>query len=300
MTAVASPTSKQATSILTTGELGALARLQLLYRRPHRGDHPGERRSPRVGSSPEFADFRPYSTGDDLRRLDWQAFARFDRLILRLDVAEEETALNIVLDVSDSMAFGSPPKWLAARRLAAALALIGLGEADRVAIGALRRGGPFTPHLRRGGGAGRALSFLSQLEPGGTAGPADLASLRWLRPGMTIVISDFLSDESWSAPLAGLRSARHEPVLWQILAPEEEHPDLDGDFVLHDVESSAEMELTVTPKMVRQYLAALAEHRQGLRQQVGGANGRFLNTLSSHDLHESVLAGLHAGVLRRA
>jgi len=286
-------------SILTTEELTSLARLELLYRRPHRGDHPGERRSPRMGSSPEFADFRSYSTGDDLRRIDWKAFARFDRLILRLDVAEEETALNIVVDASDSMTFGSPPKWLAARRLAAALTLIGLGEADRVAVGVLRRGGPFTPHLRRGGGAGRAMSFLSGVEPEGTAGPADLAALRWLRPGMTIVISDFLVDEPWSDALAGLRSARHEPVLWQILAPEEEHPDLDGDFVLRDIESAAEMELTVTPRLVREYLAALSEHRKGLVKQVGGASGRFLNTLSNDDLHGSVLAGLHGGVLRR-
>ena len=299
MTSTATPVASM-TPILTTEELSSLARLQLFFRRPHRGDNPGERRSPRTGSSPEFADFRSYSTGDDLRRIDWKAFARFDRLILRLDVAEEETALNIVVDASDSMTFGSPPKWLAARRLAAALTLVGLGEADRVAIGVLRRGGPFTPHLRRGGGASRAMSFLAGLEPGGSAGPADLASLRWLRPGMTIVISDFLTDEPWSAALAGLRSARHEPVLWQILAPEEEHPDLDGDFVLHDVESAAEMELTVTPKLVREYLAALAEHRQGLRQQVGGAAGRFLNTLSNDDLHGTVLAGLHGGVLRRA
>ncbi|MEJ7764256.1 MAG: DUF58 domain-containing protein [Acidimicrobiales bacterium] len=288
------------TSILSTEELTSLGRLQLLFHRPHRGDNPGERRSPRTGSSPEFADFRSYSTGDDLRRIDWKAFARFDRLILRLDVAEEEVALNIVLDVSDSMTFGSPAKWLAARRLAAALTLVGLNEADRVAVGVLRKGGPYTPHLRRGGGAGRALSFLSGLEPGGSAGPEDLASLRWLRPGMTVVISDFLVEEPWSGPLAGLRSARHEPVLWQILAPEEEHPDLDGDFVLHDVESAAEMELTVTPKLVREYLDALAEHRQGLIQQVSGAQGRFLNTLSNANLHATVLAGLRAGVLRRS
>ncbi len=296
---LAPPLVAEVPSLLSPEELSSLARLQLQYRRPHRGAHPGERRSPRVGQSPEFADFRSYAAGDDLRRLDWQAFARFDRLIVRLDVAEEEAALNIVLDASASMAFGSPAKWPAARRLAAALALVGLAEMDRVAVGVLRRDGPHTPHLRRGGGAGRVLSFLAGLEPDGPAGPGDLASLRWLRPGMTIVISDFLSDDPWSAALAGLRLARHEPVLWQVLAPEEEHPDLDGDLVLCDVESAGEMELTVTPRLVREYLAALAEHRRGLRQQAGAAAGRFLNTLSGDDVPSSVLAGLQAGLLRR-
>jgi uncharacterized protein (DUF58 family) len=253
-----------------------------------------------VGRSAEYADFRSYTPGDDLRRLDWQAFARFDRLILRLDVAEEEAALNIVLDASGSMAFGSPAKWSAARRLAAALTLIGLAQMDRVAVGVLGGDGRHTPHVRRSGEQGRLLGFLASIEPGGTAGPGDLGSLRWLRPGMTIVISDFLVDEPWAAPLAALRMARHEPVLWQVLAPDEEHPDLDGDLVLRDVESGGEMELTVTPALVREYVAALAEHRNGLRRQAAGASGRFLHTGSDDDLPTSVLAGLQAGVLGRA
>lgn len=298
--AAATFSNARVTSLLTPEEMATLPRLQLLYRRPRQGDNPGERRSPRTARSPEFADFRAYSAGDDLRQLDWQAFARFERLILRLYVAEEETALNIVVDASHSMAFGSPPKWHAARRIAAALALVGLGGMDRVAIGVLRRGGAYTPHVRRGPGAAKLLSFLAGIEPEGTASPDDLAGLRWLRPGMTVVISDFLTDEPWSPALAGLRLNRHEPVLWQVLAPEEEHPDLDGDVLLRDVESSDSRELTVTPRLVQEYLAALAAHRDGLRRQAAGAQGRFLHTLSRDDLNGSVLAGLKAGVLTRA
>src|SRR3981081_4789943 len=106
--------------MLTTAELNLLGRLELASRRPQRGLYAGERRSPRAARSPEFSDFRPYVSGDDFRQIDWRAYARLEKLILRLYVAEEEACLNVVLDTSASMALGDPPKWPAARRPAAA------------------------------------------------------------------------------------------------------------------------------------------------------------------------------------
>ena len=285
--------------MLSPAELNLLSRLDLAYRRPVSGLYSGERRSPRAARSPEFADFRPYVSGDDFRQIDWRAYARMEKLMLRLYVAEEESSLNIVLDTSSSMSLGVPPKWSAARRLAAALAFLGLTNMDRVAVGTLDSRLCRTRHLRGKEGVGRIWSFLEQLQPEGSSRAAQLADLDWLRPGMTVVISDFLTEGAWAAPVAGLRRRRQEPLLWQILAPEEEEPDFSGDFKLVDAESGDVREVTVTPALVADYLAALAAHRLGVRKAVEGAGGRFLNNLSVEPLEAQMVTAMAAGVVRR-
>jgi len=288
-----------AQGILSTDELAVLARLEIDHRRRARGMYPGQRRSARTARSPELADFRPYAAGDDVRQIDWRAYARLERLMLRLYVAEEESVLNVVVDTSESMGVGSPAKWPAARRLAAALALLGLAAMDRVAVGTLQRSGPFTPHLRLPGGTRRLLGFLATLEPGGGAGPEELAGLRWMRPGVTVVVSDFLVEGSWRPALAGLGQRHQEPLLWQVLAPDEEEPRLSGDLRLRDVESGSLREMTVTPRVVAEYRKALTAHRAGLEEQAVAAGGRFLHTSSGDDLEATMRAGLQAGVVRR-
>src|SRR2546421_4382055 len=128
-------------SMLSTAELNLLGRLDLAYGRQQSGLYAGERRSPRAARSPEFSDFRPYVSGDDFRQIDWGAYARLEKLMLRLYVAEEEACLNVVVDTSASMGLGEPVKWPSARRLAAALGFLGLAAMDRVQVGALGRGG---------------------------------------------------------------------------------------------------------------------------------------------------------------
>ncbi|MDQ6946248.1 MAG: DUF58 domain-containing protein [Actinomycetota bacterium] len=286
--------------MLGPDDLALLSRVSLVYRHPHRGLNPGERRSPRFARSAEFADFRPYVAGDDLRQIDWRAFARSDRLMVRLYVAEDEAALNVVVDDSASMQFGSPSKWSAAQRLATAVAFLGLATMDRVAIGTLAPPGAHIPHARRGGGTGRLLRFLPGRPAAGGAGPDDLGGLRWLKPGLTVVISDFLVDAPWSNALAMLRAARQQLVLWQVLSPEEEHPRLSGDVRLRDAESRQGQEMTITPRVIDDYRHALAQHRQGLRRQAAAVDGRFLHTLSSDDLQRSMLGAMAAGIIGRA
>lgn len=289
--------------MLSAAELSLLARLDLAYRRPSRGLYAGERRSPRSARSPEFSDFRPYVAGDDFRQIDWRAFARLERLTLRLYVAEEEACLNVVLDTSESMALGEPPKWPSARRLAAALAFLGLAGMDRVVVGTLD--GRSLPPLRGRDGVSRIWAFLNGLEPSGEAAPADLNRLRWLRPGMTVVVSDFLAGDvdtgpaDWAPALAGLRTRRQEPVLWQVLSPDEEQPRLAGDFKLVDAESGRHRELTITPGVLAEYQRNLDALRARLRQAAAAAGGRLVHTESGSDLESTMLAGLRVGVVRR-
>ena len=129
--------------------------------------------------------------------------------------------------------------------------------------------------------------------------PADVSNLNWLRPGMTVIVSDFLVEDSWGPALAALRRRRQEPVLWQVLAPDEERPTLTGDLKLIEEESSDARELTITPTLVQEYLDRLAAHRSLLARAAEGAQGRFVHSLSSNDLEATMLAGLGAGVIKR-
>ena len=117
--------------------LRQLERLLLLMRSPVRGGLKGGRRSVKRGQSVEFADYRDYSLGDDLRQLDWNVYARLEKLFVKLFVEEEDVTITLLIDASASMAWGKPAKLLFAKRAAAALGYIGLASEDRVAVSAL-------------------------------------------------------------------------------------------------------------------------------------------------------------------
>ena len=287
--------------MLSPADLSLLGRLDIAYRRPAGGVYAGERRSTRAARSPEFSDFRPYASGDDFRQIDWKAYARLERLMLRLYVAEEEACLNLVLDTSSSMELGSPAKWPCALRLAAALGFLGLAAMDRVQAGAWDEAGGATPALRGVKGSGRLWTYLAGLRPGlgASATPEQLGRLRWLRPGVTVVIGDFLTEGDWAKAVSGLRRRRQEVVLWQVLGPDEENPTLNGDLKLLDVEGDGGRELTITPALVALYREALEAHRARLRSAARAGQGRFLSSASSDGLDALMLAGLRAGVVRR-
>lgn len=130
----ASVTTSSAQPLFDSAFLRKLDRLALLTRRAMVGDIQGERRSPRRGSSVEFADFRPYVHGDDIRQIDWNLYARMERFFLKLFVAEEELTIHLLVDNSASMDWGDPHKLTYARRLAAAFGYVALSTLDRVTV----------------------------------------------------------------------------------------------------------------------------------------------------------------------
>src|ERR1051326_8121871 len=121
-------------AILDAAFLKKLERLSLVTKRPFAGQMKGEKRSVKRGSSIEFADYREYALGDDLRYVDWNTVARLDKMFLKLFVEEEDLYLALLLDTSQSMDFGDPKKLHYAIRLAAALGYIGLSNYDRVSV----------------------------------------------------------------------------------------------------------------------------------------------------------------------
>jgi uncharacterized protein (DUF58 family) len=286
---------------LDAGLLRSLDRLTLPTRRSLIGQGAGQRRSPRPGTSVEFADFRTYVPGDDFRRIDWNAYARLDRLLLKLYLGEEDLAIHLWLDLSTSMNWGQPPKAGFARALAGALAYIGLRSYDRVGMVGFADHVLATLRPQRGRAAtGRLWDFLAKLPSGG---PTDFAALRapsrGLARGVSVILSDFLTESDPAPALTALRQARQELVLLQVLAPQELAPDLQGDLSLRDSETNAAVEVTVTPALRSAYAAALEEHTLRLLALARAHGALFQQVSSGQDLGRLLLDTFRrGGVLR--
>ena len=140
---------------------GLLDRLDVISRKIVSGKLPGERRSKRRGASVEFDDFREYTAGDDLRRIDWNVYARFDRLILKLFREDEDLGLTLLLDASPSMHAGSPSKAIFAHRLAMVLAYLALVNQNRVGLTVFTTGR--SAAAGGGEGTGPALHSLAAM-----------------------------------------------------------------------------------------------------------------------------------------
>jgi uncharacterized protein (DUF58 family) len=283
--------------------LQRLERLTVLNRRPLAGSSAGPRRSPRHGASVEFADFRNYAAGDDFRRIDWNAFARLDRLFLRLYLAEEIAAVTLFLDHSRSMQFGAPTKALTAARIAAVLSYIALRNYDTVAVaGWGEKIDHFLPGQRGQAATSQVWQTIARLVDS-SVGATDFGSLRTFgslaqRPGIAVILSDFLTDTDWRAGLRSLRAAGQEVTAVQVLAPEEIDPSLRGDWKLVDAESGKETEVTISPRLLRRYREELDRHSQALQDFCRREGISFLQARSDIDLAGSLLTGLRAaGVL---
>src|SRR5215216_5824767 len=184
--------------------LRKLDRLALLTRHAMAGDMQGERRSPRRGSSVEFADFRPYVAGDDIRQIDWNLYARMDRFYLKLMVAEEELTIHLLVDNTASMNWGEPNKLQYARRAAGAFGYIALSSLDRVTVTALAAGAARQmPGVRGKRGALPLFDFLQKL-PAGEGGSLLQTCRRYFQTarnaGPLLLISDLMDpdrQEAW-------------------------------------------------------------------------------------------------------
>jgi len=256
--------------LLSPRVLSMLERLELEARKPLRGHSQGERRSRRRGRSAEFADFRPYVAGDDLRFLDWNGSARLDRLFSKLYLDEEDVSLYLLLDISRSMGFGEPTKLYRAKQLAAALAFIALGHSDRVRVLTLGSGPcPPPPAWRGRASYQRLAAHLESLEATGSGGLA--ASLRDFQardpaPGIVVLISDLLDKQGYEQALRLLIARRMDVHVVQLLAAEELEPSLEGDVRLVDSEDGETIEITSNRALLERYRATLTAYVAELRQ----------------------------------
>src|SRR4051794_14489766 len=248
--------------------LARLEQLELVSRKIFLGRMKGERRSKRKGQSVEFADYRNYVIGDDLRFLDWNLYARLDRLFLRLFMEEEDLHVYLLVDNSLSMDFGTPTKLHYARQVAAALGFVGLVNLDRVVVRAFNdRLVQSLPAVRGRRSLWRLLDFLDKLQP---AGPSDMAralrafSLECSGKGIVVVLSDFMDKGGYEEALRYLVARQMDVYVIQILSQEEIDPDITGDLKLVDVEDADAAEITVNAPLLRRYRENLAAYRAAL------------------------------------
>jgi uncharacterized protein (DUF58 family) len=238
----------------------AVCQLRIAAKQVPPGGRHAEHRSREAGSGMEFRDFRSYVPGDDLRRVDWNVYRRSGRLFLRLFEETEDLPLYVLLDISDSMYFETPPRADAARQMAGALAAISLSQLDRTSIH------PFGADLGEpmSGMAGkpglmRALAYLEELP---SAGPTDLVKSlgRFAsyphRSGLAVVISDFFDPQGIDAVIEALRRLRHRLLLVQVVRRSDAEPTLEGELTLVDCESASEVDVMATPAVRERYRRA--------------------------------------------
>lgn len=254
--------------IFDEATLRKINRLTLVANQVRAGMMKGERRSSKRGASLEFADYRDYTPGDDLRRLDWNAYARLDRPFLKLFEEEEDLAVHILVDASQSMDWGAGEahKFRYAIRLAAALGSIALSTGDRLTAVTLH-GAQTGPAFGPTRGPQNTLRLLEFLEAQKASGATDLNralrdyALAAHRPGLAVLLSDLLSVDGYENGLGQLQSRGFEVAVLHLLSPDELEPPLAGDLRLVDVETGQTQEVSLDSGLRQQYRQRVEDWR---------------------------------------
>lgn len=244
-------------------------RLEVKARSGGTGDHLSRRR----GGASEFLEHRPYGPGDDLRRIDWAAYARTDEPVMKVFRAEEDVVVRVLLDGSASLDFasfagGGPTKLEIARKVAAAIGYMALARSERAQLHPATEA--TAPPIATGRGRAGLVGFLRTLgavEAKGSAALAvaiDAVVRRSSRPGMLALVSDFLDPGPVLDALARARARGHDVALVHVIAPDELDPELEGDLVLEDAESGDRVDVSIDGRSLGEYAAQV----QGLLQEL--------------------------------
>jgi uncharacterized protein (DUF58 family) len=263
-------------------------RLELRARSGGGGEHLARRR----GGASEFQEHRPYAPGDDMRRIDWAAYARTGEPVLKLFRAEEDVVARILCDASASLGYGEPPKLDTARRLAAAIGYMTLARSERAQLfiageGITREN---TPVRGRGGLPSLLRSLVAIEAKGGTdlARAVDTLVQKSHRPGMLVAISDFFDPGPVMSALGRAAKAGHDVVLAQVVAPDEIEPSFEGDWALEDVETGQLVEVTMDVAAIEAYVLRFAGLCEELRAWARRHRAAYLRVRTDEPLEDAV------------
>ena len=258
--------------MLSDAFLSRLDTLMLAMKGRASGGAGGARRSRQTGSSAEFSDYREYIPGDDIRRIDWNAMARFDKIFLKLFMEEQESAVTVLLDGSGSMA----EKWTAARRAAEAVGYLALTGGDRLRAIFLQGGDPapsagagprLSPLLSGRQAYARLTQFLDTCAPAGAGSLTQrVLQIEGLRKGLCFLITDGYEEGGIGTALDNLRYRGQECALIQPLSPFELSPALDGAVKLTDAETGAAVNLLADREALESYQRALEAFLRDIRE----------------------------------
>ena len=274
-------------SVVDPAVLDRLSNLSLVARTVVEGFMAGQHRSPHLGSSVEFAQHREYVPGDELRRVDWKVFGRSDRLVVKQYVEETNLVCHLLVDASESMAFGSLAwtKFDYARWCAAAMTHLILQQRDTAGLVLFDEA--FRAKVPPGNGAAQRKNILEMLEKAVPSGPTRIASvLDWLGPklkqrGIVCIFSDFFDDpEKILVGVRRLLQGGHEPILFQVLDPQEIRFEFDSLLRLDGLENSGVHK--VDPRAIRgAYLEEIEKHNTELARHVRALNVDFVSLPTS-------------------
>lgn len=236
----------------------------------------GNRRTVKHGSSAEFADYQEYVPGDDLRRIDWNLYARFEKLYIKLFVDERQLHHRIYVDCSASMDWGEPHKGETALKLAAALGFLAVQSMDRVSIIEMHDdicNSVATSVI----GKERFYEAVDKLNRTEFWGNSEMGAALAKEEdvgngdGMSVIISDFLTESEWKSGAEYLRYHNREVCLMQVLSPEEMDPLIMGKMWLLDSEAKSNDDprnrrMEITRDTLKAYALALEYHQNELKE----------------------------------
>ena len=279
--------------------LKKLEYLHILSKRVFAGQFRADRITKKRGSGLEFADHKPYTAGDDFRHIDWRAYQRLDRLLLRMFEEEQDMPVYLFIDTSRSMAEGTPSKLDYACHVAAALCYIGLAHLDRVAILTWKEKLDAETPTRRGKGQiFRIFDFLQALEPDGKtdlAGAIRAFSARRKQRGVAVVISDFLDPSGHEAGLNALRYFQHDVFLVHVTSKHDAEPAVAGDIRMVDSETGESRDVELTPTLLHAYTRAWQAHVDALAAYATKYNIGYVRTPIEQPFEDTILQVFRQG-----
>lgn len=277
--------------------LAQLEQLRLRFSGRAAGQSGGGRRSRRQGVSPEFSDFREYQLGDDLRRIDWNAYARFDRLVTKLFLEDRQMRVHLLIDQSASMQLYG--KHMMAKRLALTLAYLALGSYDQVSLIPLGEGAENSPALGPLAGKAqflRTAQYLEDLPPAKTSplsqSVQSLGFSSGAASGVSYLLTDAFSQDGMEGALAYLRYQKQDVTLVHILAQEELNPPYEGELRLVDSETGEARGLEISPGVAARYQNALDRFCAQLKESCHKQGFHYELIPADMDIREAILGHL--------
>lgn len=280
--------------IIDGGFIAMLEARDLRIQNPMNGMFGGNRRSRAYGSSAEFADFREYAPGDDMRRIDWNLYARFEKLYMKLFVDERQLHHKIYIDASASMDWGEPNKAHIAMKLAAAIGYLSVQAMDRVSFYAIHEDTceDLCQTIIGREAFYNAANILNTVD---FYGDGDIgAAFETLEnpgngDGISVIISDFLTDSDWKSAVDKLLYHNREVYLIQVLSRDEITPDISGKVLMLDAESIDEDDgrnyrSEVTRSSVKAYEEAFLYHQKEIKRFCAARNVGFITVCSDESV----------------
>ena len=251
------------------------------------GGQSGVRRSKSKGTSVEFSDFREYNIGDDIRRIDWNAYGRFEKLFIKLFVEEKEANINIYIDCSKSMDFEE--KREVTLKISAVLAYLALNNQDKVNINLITRDGIKSEKYSGILSFQRILNFIEKETFEGTVKINNSIKRNKIKSkGLSIIISDFLNEEDIEDSIRFLKYCHQEILIINVLSDSELNPKLNGEVTLVDSESDKKVQLTVTSKILTNYKKALERFTLNLKNVSQKYGGKLIQVSSNESIDKII------------